>query len=86
MYGFCGITTCEIIGPFFFEDDDGNAVTVNGERYRTMLKDFVIHAIQNKSRMWFQQDGTTCHTAKQTMKLLSQIFENRIISIGSAFG
>jgi len=36
--------------------------------------------------MWFQQDGATCHIAKQTMKLLSQIFGNRIISRGSAFG
>ena len=81
-----GITTYDIIGSFFSEDDDDNAVTVNGERYRTMLKDFVIHAIPNKPRMWFQQDGATCHTAKQTMKLLSQIFGNRIMSRGSAFG
>ena len=83
---WCGIIKCEIMGRFFFEDDNDNAVTVNGERYRTMLKDFVIHAIQNKIKMWFQQDGATCYTAKQTMKLLSQIFGNRIISRGSAFG
>ena len=31
---WCAITTNEIIGPYFFEDDDGNAVTVTGERYR----------------------------------------------------
>jgi len=61
-------------------------VTVNGERYWTILKDFVKHAIQNKPRMWFQQDGATCHTAKQTMRLLSQIFGNRILSRGSSFG
>ena len=80
---WCGITTGELIGPFLFENEDGNAVSDNGERYRTMLKDFVIHAIQNKPRMWFQQDDQTCHTAKQTMKVLSQIFRNRIISMSS---
>ena len=82
---WCGITTCEIIGPFF-EDDYGNAVTVKEERYRTMLKDFAIQPIQNKSEMWFQQEGATCYIAKQTIKLLSQIFGNRIISKGSAYG
>ena len=30
----CAITSNEIIGPYFFEEDDGNAVTVTGERYR----------------------------------------------------
>jgi len=36
--------------------------------------------------MCSEKDGATCHTAKQTMKLLSQIFGNRIISRSSAFG
>ena len=30
--------------------------------------------------MWFQQDGTTAHTARATIKLLRQTFGHRIIS------
>ncbi|QQP40307.1 Transposable element Tc3 transposase [Caligus rogercresseyi] len=31
-----------IIGPFFFKDDRGRNVTVNGERYRAMIHDFFL--------------------------------------------
>jgi len=34
-----------IIGPFFFENDQGAAVTVNGERYRAMLNEFLLPKI-----------------------------------------
>ena len=36
---WCGITSSRIIGPYFFEDVDGNTVTVNGNRYRQMLQE-----------------------------------------------
>ena len=31
-----------IIGPFFFENEQGAAVTVNGERYRALLNEFLL--------------------------------------------
>ena len=33
--------------------------------------------------IWFQQDGTTCHTANVTIDLLRTVFENRIINQNS---
>ena len=30
--------------------------------------------------VWFQQDGTTCHTAEATLVVLRPVFEDRIIS------
>jgi hypothetical protein len=36
-----------VIGPYFFEDGAGNAVTVNGERYRNMITEL----------LWPQLDG-----------------------------
>ena len=30
-----------MIGPFFFEIEQGEAVTVNGDRYRAMLNEFL---------------------------------------------
>jgi len=31
-----------IIGPFFFENEQGAVVIVNGERYRAMLNEFLL--------------------------------------------
>ena len=76
---WCAITSNKIIEPYFFEDDDGNAVTVTGERYRAMLRNFLWPAIRNRVRMWFQQDGATAHTARESMQLLRERFNGRII-------
>jgi hypothetical protein len=33
---------CGIIGPYYFEDEEGVAVTVNSERYLRMLQDYFL--------------------------------------------
>ena len=38
---------------------------------------------QKLKRIWFQQNGATCHTANVTIDLLRTVFENRIISRNS---
>ena len=30
--------------------------------------------------MWFQQDGATCHTAREIIQLLYELFPGRVIS------
>ena len=76
------------MGPFFFKDEKGEAVTVDGSRYREMIRSFLMPAVgtlQNRELLWFQQDGATCHSAKETLKLLQETFEDRIISRGCDF-
>lgn len=82
---WCGVTSQNIIGPFFFESGDGAAVTISGERYRDMIDNMLRPALQNRAEMWFQQDGATAHTARATLNLLQQLFGDRIISKGSQF-
>jgi hypothetical protein len=53
----CGVTSQRVIGPYFFENEDGNAVTINGDQYRTMIENFLCPALENSPDMWFQQDG-----------------------------
>ena len=53
------------------------AVTVNGDRYRAMLNEFLFTKIGN---IWFQQDGATCHIAEVTLVVLRPVFEHCIIS------
>ena len=73
------------MGPFFFENEQGAAVGVNGERYCVMLNEFLFPKIEEDvmDDIWFQQDGATCHTADVTIDLLRTVFENRIISRNS---
>ena len=37
-----------IIGPFFFENEQGEAVTVNDDRYRAMLNEFLFTKIEGR--------------------------------------
>ena len=71
-----------IIGPFFIENEQGAALTVNGERYRAMLNEFLFPKIKDDDvdDIWYQEDGATCHTANVINHLLRNVFENRIIS------
>ncbi|GFV90778.1 transposase [Trichonephila clavipes] len=71
-----------IIGPYFFKNDEGHNVTVNGDRYRVMITNFFIPELNNHDvqELWFQQDGATCHTARATIDLLKDTFGDRLIS------
>ncbi|QQP38530.1 Putative DD41D transposase [Caligus rogercresseyi] len=62
---WCGLWAGGIIGPFFFKDDRGRNVTL---------------AELNLVNMWFQQDGATCHTARETMNMLKDEFGEQLIS------
>ncbi|GFU86733.1 uncharacterized protein TNCV_4303831 [Trichonephila clavipes] len=79
---WCVLWAGGIIGPYFFKNDEGHNVTVNGDRYRAMITNFFIpewntHDVQE---LWFQQDGATCHTARATIDLLKDTFGDRLIS------
>ncbi|GFT83772.1 putative transposable element [Trichonephila clavipes] len=71
-----------IIGPYFFKNDEGHNVTVNGDRYRAMITNFFIPELNNHDvqELWFQQDGATCHTASATIDLLKDTLGDRLIS------
>ena len=54
-----------IIGPFF-EDEQGETVTVNSERYVLMLDTMFLLLIQNREEfaagnLWLMQDGAPAH-------------------------
>jgi hypothetical protein len=68
--------------PYFFENEAGNAVTVNGVRYRNMITEFLWPQLDSVDTegMWYQQDGATCHTARGTTELLGDKFPGRVIS------
>ena len=65
----CGFWFRGIIGPYSFENDQGDAVTVNGDCYRAMLYEFLFTKIEEEDigNIWFQQDGATCYTTGATL-------------------
>ena len=82
---WCGFWYVDIIGPFFFENEQGAAVSVIDERYRAILNEFLFPKLEEDDMddIWLQQDGATYHTANVIVDLLRTVFENRIISRNS---
>ncbi|GFU82728.1 uncharacterized protein TNCV_265251 [Trichonephila clavipes] len=66
---WCALWAGGIIGPYFFKNDEGHNIIVNGDRYRAMITNFCIPELNNHDvqELWFQQDSATCHTARATI-------------------
>ncbi|GFW31334.1 uncharacterized protein TNCV_2664341 [Trichonephila clavipes] len=79
---WCDLWAGGIIGPYFFKNDEGHNVTVNGDRYRAMITNFFIPELNNHDvqELWFQQDGATYPTARARIDLLKDTFVVRLIS------
>ena len=79
---WCGFWSRGIIGPFFFENEQVEAVTINGDRYWANFKELLFTKIEQEDigNIWFQQDGATCNTAEATLFVLRPVYEDRIIS------
>jgi hypothetical protein len=79
-----GVTFFGVIGPYFFEDEAGRAVTVNSSRFTEMLCTFLEPELQRLGvethTLWFQQDGATPHTARTAIRVLNEMFPGRVIS------
>ena len=73
-----------IIGPFWFENDFGEKITVNKERYIVVLKKFwrTLCARRGvyREEQWFQQDSATSHTVNITVEWLHRHFTGQLIS------
>ena len=42
----CGITSKRVLVPYFFEDNNGNVVTINALRYRQMSRNFMFPVVK----------------------------------------
>ena len=84
---WCGFYSRGLIGQFFFENEQGEAVTVNGDSYRAKLNEFLFTKIEKEDigNIWFQHKGSTCQIAEATLDVLPPVFEDRIISYRADF-
>ena len=75
-----------LVGPFFFEDEEEEPITITAERYVTLALTPFLQAIQRipgfeAEQHWLQQDGATPHTARLTLAWLRQHFAGQLISL-----
>ena len=64
-------------------DEEGRNVSVNGERYCSMIADHVWPEVRGRARRnqyWWQQDGATSHMTKDVLEFLLDKFNGRLIS------
>ena len=75
---WCGISALRIIGPIFFYE------TLNSERYvNNILRPFFnMLRGPEKEYCYFQQDGATAHTSRNSMQEIENVFGDRVISRG----
>ena len=75
-----------IIGPYFFEDERGNRVTVDTDRYIALMRIKLIPAPRRKrgvdlNSVIYQQDGAPPHCSDRSLEYLRRYFPgDRLIS------
>jgi len=83
---WCGVDAFGNVGPYFFENDNEETVTVNSERYVTMLEGFVEPQLRrlgiDPEALLFQQDGATAHTARNSVAVVREMFGTVISRFG----
>ena len=79
---WCGFWAGGVVGPYFFENEPGSAVTVNGVHYCNMITEFLWPQLDGMDMedKCFQQEGAICHTERETIELLRQKFPDPVIS------
>ena len=77
-----------VIASYFFHDDQDRHITVNGNRYRSMITEYFCPKLDDMDLedMWFQQDGATSHPANVTINLLETKFGERVIARNGPVG
>ena len=57
-------------------------MTVTDARYSDMITQFFVRKSDDAdvTNMLFQEDGSTCHTAPETIQLLHEKFPGRVLS------
>lgn len=81
---WAGMWSRGIIGPFFFEDEQGDTVTITSDRYVQMLETQFLPSIQTHDEfaagnLWFTQDGAPVHIGRNVRAWMRQNFEEREI-------
>ena len=81
IMAFVIIVDGKVLPVIWHVDADGKSVPVNQDRYLKVLQENVFPNLGRKiKKLWWMQDGASCHTATKVMTELRRVFKNRLIS------
>ena len=75
---WCAVWSRGVFGPYIFEDENGEALTVISQRNTEMINEFLAPKLPPHHNLWFQQDGATSHTAVISVAALRSLFSQRV--------
>jgi hypothetical protein len=76
---WCAVWSRGDTGLCFFEDEDGQAITVTSQCYTEVINEFLAPKLPPNHNLWFQQDGAMAHMAVISMSLLGCLFLHHLI-------
>ena len=80
MTVWCTVGKASVIGPYFFEDNNDNAVTLNSEHYTEMIDNLIVPELRWKHVpiwcVWFQQNRAIAPSARASMDVLCLLFSD----------
>jgi len=73
---WCWFWAGGVIGPYFFQNEAGNAVTVNGVRYRNMITEFMWPQLDGMDMegMWFNRTAQPVTLRAKQLSCCEKIF------------
>ena len=78
---WCAVWSRGVTGPYFFEDEEGKAITGTSQRYTEMVNEFLSPNLpRNNATLWFREDGATAHAAVISIAVFRRFFPQRVIS------
>jgi len=77
---WCAVWSRGVIGPYFFEDEGRQAITVISQHYTEMINEFLALKLPLNHNLWFQQNGAMVHMAVIGMAVLRHLFPHQVIS------
>jgi hypothetical protein len=83
VMAWVGLIDGKILPVYWFQNENGSPISVNGEAYRNMLNEHVYPLIKysiTRKQWWYQQDGATPHCTVENIELLKKKFGGRVIS------
>jgi hypothetical protein len=72
-----------IVGPFFFDNDNGESITVTAEHCVAMLQNFLLPQLEangaDPKNIYVQQNGATEHTTRHCINMVCNLFRKVIL-------
>ena len=82
VMAWCGMVDGRMLRVRWMVDEAGRPVSVNGDRYQSLLQDVwpEVRHQSSRRRYWVMQDGATSHTTAVNLNFLLDKFRGRVIS------